>query len=118
MRIQRLILVMSLFLLMSGIPANAEEDWDLFYEALPEQVVDIPVETKGLDLRQIRIDLLKWKVRYFDCLITNLELAYRIKAYQDAKYIEIKRQLDEANRELRALIIGAPVIKPKKEDAK
>lgn len=139
MRIRSIILMMSLFLVIGGIPAGAEEDWAdmptadrgrqtaetqgpsaVVWKAAPEQVVDMPVEIKGLDVRQMRIDLLKWKVRYLDCLITNLELAYRVKAYQDAQYIEIKRQLEETNRELRALIIGAPNIKkdrgPQTED--
>jgi hypothetical protein len=84
-----------------------DEDVDLRYSD------QVPADPR--DARRFRIEALNWKVKYLKCLKANLELA---KCCQEKRRMDIDKQLDQVNKEIRALLIGAPAIKnrPQTED--
>lgn len=110
MRVRSIMLMVSLFLIISGIPAIAEEDWEAGLKELQPAIEESQEKEFDVDLvRRLKIEALKWKVKYWKCLMTNSEFTAR----------EAQRQVDQANREIRALLMGAPNIKEqKKEDPK
>lgn len=98
--------VLFITLILAGIPALAEEgDVDLRDFA--------QISGEPGDARQLRVEILNWKVRYYQCLLSNIELA---KCCHDKRRMEIEKELDEVNKEIRALLIGAPIIKQPKEE--
>jgi len=62
-------------------------------------VVAAPAEPPP-DVKGLKIDGLTWKKRYYEALMENLKMAYRIKMLESPRWIALRRGLDDTKAEI------------------
>jgi len=73
---------------------------------LPDKTIDQTVE--GLqpdDPRKAKVELLTWKIRYWQEYLKTIRLEYQGKCYNDRRYRTGRNEIDKLSNEIRHLLL-------------
>ena len=93
-------IVLCLMLLFCGLS---------FAEGLvPEEIPGVEnIEPRSLtDIQKGKVELLNWKIRYWQQSKRGVELEYTGLCYKDKRYAQAVARMDTLNKELRGILIG------------
>ena len=98
--------IISIFLcvLLFGVMSFAEG-------LVPEELSEVDgvenIEPRSLtDIQKGKVELLNWKIRYWQQSKRGVELEYTGLCYKDKRYAQAVAQMDTLNKELRGILIG------------
>ena len=93
-------IVLCLMLLFCGLS---------FAEGLvPEEIPGVEnIEPRSLtDIQKSKVDLLNWKVRYWQQFKRSVELEYTGLCYKDKRYAQAVVKMNTLNKELQRILVG------------
>lgn len=87
-------------------PTRQKEGGQATDEAKPRTVKEAIEALQPDDPRKARVELLTWKIKYFQEHLRAIELEYTGLCYKDRRHRASSLELNKLNRELRRLLLN------------